>query len=118
MYFVLDAKAEMNAKKAELGLKSKKKGLNWPETHLEEGQQPPNNAIKRLLVNRKIIRVLLDTGWSGDLLFLEKGSNRYVLVVNSAVPESWSTSNGTFKTKEVGEVEYIVGSLWRQKLDC
>ena len=26
-------------------------------------------------------------------------------VVSRAVPESWSTSNGTFKTKKVGEVE-------------
>ena len=53
----------------------------------------------------KTIRVLLDTGLSGDLLFLEKGSNRYIPVVNRAVPESWSTSNGTFKTKKVDEVK-------------
>ncbi len=41
-----------------------------------------------------------------DPLFLEKGSNKYILpVVSRAVPESCSTSNGTFKTKKVGEVE-------------
>jgi hypothetical protein len=53
------------------------------------------------------MRVLLDTGSSGDLLFLEKGSNKYIPVVSRAVQESWSTSNGngTFKTKKVGEVE-------------
>jgi hypothetical protein len=51
------------------------------------------------------IRVRLDTGSNGDLLFLEKGSNKYVPVVSRVVPESWSTSNGTFKTKKVGEVE-------------
>jgi hypothetical protein len=27
-------------------------------------------------------------------------------VVNKAVPELWSTSNGTFKTKKVGEFEF------------
>ncbi len=35
---------------------------------------------------------------------MEKGSNKYIPVVSRAVPESWSTSNGTFKTKKVGEV--------------
>jgi hypothetical protein len=36
---------------------------------------------------------------------LEKGSNKYIPIVSRAVPESWSASNGTFKTKKVGEVE-------------
>ncbi len=45
---------------------------------------------------RKTIRVLLDTGLSGDLLFF---------VVRTAVPESWGTSNGTFQTKKVGDVK-------------
>ncbi len=51
------------------------------------------------------IKVLLDTGSSGDLLFLKKGSDKYIPVVNRAAPELWSTSNGTFKTKKVGKVE-------------
>ncbi len=66
---------------------------------------PPKDTSKRLIVKQKAIRVLLDTGSSGDLLFLEKGSNKYIHVVNRAVPESWSTSNGTFKTKKVSEVK-------------
>jgi hypothetical protein len=57
------------------------------------------------MVKHKTIRFLLDTGSSGDLLFLEKGSNTYIPVVNTAVPESLRTYNGTFKTKKVGEVE-------------
>ncbi len=36
---------------------------------------------------------------------MEKGSNKYIPVVKRAVPESWNTSNGTFKIKKVGEVE-------------
>ncbi len=36
---------------------------------------------------------------------LKKVSNKYIPVVSRAVPESWSTSNSTFKTKKVGEVE-------------
>jgi hypothetical protein len=72
---------------------------------LKEAQRPPENTSKRLIVKHKTIRVLLDTGSSGDLLFLEKGSNKYIPVVRRAVPESWSTSNGTFKTEKVGEVK-------------
>ncbi len=83
----------------------KKLSLNWSKKHLKEVQPPLEDASKRLIVKHKTIRVLLDTGSSGDLLFLKKGSNRYIPVVSRAVPESWSTSNGTFKTKKVGEVE-------------
>jgi hypothetical protein len=42
---------------------------------------------------------------SGDLLFTEKGSNKCIPIVNRAVLESCSTSNGTFKNKKVGDVE-------------
>jgi hypothetical protein len=66
---------------------------------------PLEDASERLTVKQKTIRVLLDTGLSGDLLFLKKGSNKYIPVVNRAVPESWGTSNGTFITKKVGEIE-------------
>ncbi len=38
-------------------------------------------------------------------LVVKKGSNKYIPVVNRAVPESWGTSNGNFKTKKVGEIE-------------
>ncbi len=93
-----NAYAKNSAKKAKLGSKLKRLGLNQPRMHLEETQRP-------LLVKRKASRVLLDTGSSGDLLFLGKGSNRYIPIVNRADPESWSTSNGTFKTKKVGDVE-------------
>ncbi len=65
-------KAKISAKKAKLGPKSKKLGLNQSETLLKEGQQPLNNSSKRLLVKKKTIRVLVYTGLSGDLLFLEK----------------------------------------------
>jgi hypothetical protein len=69
------------------------------------GPVPPKDTSKRLIVKHETIRVLLDTGSSGDLLFLEEGSNKYIPIVSRAVPESWSTSNGTFKTKKVGEVK-------------
>ncbi len=51
------------------------------------------------------MRVLLDTGLSGDLLFIKKGSQKYIPTVKRAVPQSWGTSNGTFQTKKVGTID-------------
>jgi hypothetical protein len=101
----INANAKISAKKTKLESKLKELGLNQSKKHLKEAQLPPEDTSKRLVVKHKTIRVLLDTGSSGDLLFLEKGSNKYIPMVSRAVPESWSTSNGTFKTKKVGEVD-------------
>ena len=48
---------------------------------------------------------MLDTGLSGDLLFIKKGSQKYIPTVKRAVPQSWGTSNGTFQTKKVGTID-------------
>jgi hypothetical protein len=101
----INANAKVSAKKTKLESKSKKLDLNWSKKCLKEADLPPKDTNKRLIAKHKTIRVLLDTGSSKDLLFLEKGSNKYIPAVSRAVPESWSTSNGTFKTKKVGEVE-------------
>ena len=36
---------------------------------------------------------------------MEKGSTKCIPVVRRAIPESWGTSNGTFKTTKVGDVK-------------
>ncbi len=95
----------VSAKKTKLESKSKKLDLKQSKKRLKEAELPPKDTSKRLIAKHKTIRVLLDTGSSGDLLFLEKGSNKYIPIVKRAVPESWNTSSGTFKTKKVGEVE-------------
>ncbi len=51
------------------------------------------------------IRVLLGTGSSGDLLFIRKGSQKYIPTMKRAVPQSWGTSNGTFQTKRLGVID-------------
>jgi hypothetical protein len=71
------------------------KWLNPKKKHLKQLYEPNNYASKRLLVKQKTIRVLLDTGSSGDLLFMEKGSQKYIPTTKRAVPQSWDTSNGT-----------------------
>jgi hypothetical protein len=95
----LNANAKISAKKAKLGSKSKKIGLNQPKTHLEEVQQPQKDTSERLFVKRKTIRVLLDTGLSGGLLFLEKVSNKYRPIVNRAVLESGALPTAPLRPK-------------------
>jgi hypothetical protein len=56
-------------------------------------------------VKNKTIRVLLDSGSSGHLLFMKKGSSKRIFVVKRVVPQSWGTSNGTFITDKVGNIE-------------
>ncbi len=36
---------------------------------------------------------------------MKKGSSMCIPVVRRAVPESWGTSNGTFQTKKVGNID-------------
>ncbi len=59
----------------------------------------------QLIVKNKTIRVLLDSGSSGDLLFLKKGASKHIPVIKRAVPQSWGTSNGTFVTNKVGNIK-------------
>ncbi len=50
------------------------------------------------------MRVLLDSGSSGDLLFMKIESSKRISIVKRIVP-SWGTSNGTFVTDKVGDIE-------------
>jgi len=84
-------------------LNLKKKGLNRSSKHLGRFREPANDASVRRIVKQKTIRVLLDTGSSGDLLFIAKGSQKYIPTLKRAVPQSWGTSNGTL-IKKVGEI--------------
>ncbi len=97
--------AKISAKTTKFKSKSKKLDRKRSKKGVKEAEPPPKDTSKRLITKHKTIRVLLDTGSSGDLLFFEKGSNKYIPAVKRAVPESWNTSNGTFKTKKVGEVK-------------
>jgi len=85
-------------------LNSKKKHLNKPLKRHNGLSEIVSNTSERLIVKQKTIRVLLDTGSSGDLLFIRKGSQKYIPTMKRAVPQSWGTSNGTFKTNKVGDI--------------
>jgi hypothetical protein len=85
-------------------LNSKKKGLNRSFEYHGGFSKLSSAASERLIVKQETIRVLLDTGSSGDLLFIAKGSQKYIPTLKRAVPQLWGTSNGTFITKKVGEI--------------
>ena len=52
----------------------------------------------------KLIRVLLDSGSDGDLLFHKKGKTKHFPYLTRQVPCSWHTSNGVFQTKGRGKL--------------
>ena len=47
----------------------------------------------------KLIRVLLDSGLDGDLLFHQKGKPKHFPYLTRQVPCSWHMSNGVLQTK-------------------
>ncbi len=85
-------------------LNLKKTHLNSAKSHQKGLNEPVNDVSKGLIVKKKTIGVLLDTGSSGDLLFIRKGSQKYIPCVKRSAPQSWGNSNGTFLTKKVGEI--------------
>jgi hypothetical protein len=79
--------------------------LNSKKTCSDCAKTPDPSVSSGLYVKNKTIRVLLDSGSSGDLLFMKKGSSKCISVVKQVVPQLWGTSNGTFVTDKVVNIE-------------
>ncbi len=79
--------------------------LNSKKTGSDRAKMPDPSISSGLKVKNKTIRVLLDSGSSGDLLFMKKGSSKCISVAKRVVPQLWGTSNGTFITDMVGNIE-------------
>ncbi len=90
--------------KPKIWLNLKKKHLKQSKLHHKGLGKPNNDASKGIIVKTRTIRVLLDTGSSGDLLFIRKVSYKDIPCVKRNVPQSWGTSNGTFQTKKMGDI--------------
>ncbi len=54
---------------------------------------------------RKLVRVLLDSGSDGDLIFINKDIPMLLPSAKRLVPQSWNTSNGRFQTTRKAEIE-------------
>jgi hypothetical protein len=79
--------------------------LNSKKTRSDYAKTPDPSISSGLKVKNKTIRVLHDSGSSGDLLFMKKGSSKCISIVKWVVPQLWGTSNGTFVTDRVGDIE-------------
>jgi hypothetical protein len=75
---------------------------------------PDPSISSGLKVKNKTIRVLLDSGSSGDLLFIKNGSS----IVKQVIPWPWGTSNGTFLTDRVGDIEISFVDYLASKKVC
>ena len=54
-----------------------------------------------------VIKILLDSGFNGDLMFHEKGTSMHFPYSKRKAPTSWHTLNGNFLTKGRSEVNII-----------
>ena len=54
---------------------------------------------------RKLVRVLLDSGSDGDLIFIDKDKPMLLPSAKRLVPQSWNTSSGRFQTTRKAEIE-------------
>jgi hypothetical protein len=54
---------------------------------------------------QKLVRVLLDSGSDGDLIFLGKDKPMLLPSSTRLVPQSWNTSNGMFQSKCKAEIK-------------
>jgi hypothetical protein len=54
---------------------------------------------------QKLVRVLLDSGSNGDLVFLDKDKPTLLPSSKRLVPQLWNTLNGMFQTKRKAEIE-------------
>jgi hypothetical protein len=78
--------------------------LNSKNTRSDCAKTPDPSVSSGLYGKNKTIRVLLDSGSSGDLLFMKKWSSKCISIVKRVVPQSWGTSNGVFVTDKVGDM--------------
>ncbi len=54
---------------------------------------------------RKLVRVLLDSGSDGDLIFIDKDKPMLLPSAKRLVPQSWNTLSGRFQTTTKAEIE-------------
>jgi hypothetical protein len=76
-------------KSKKLELNYTKLMLNSKNTHSDCAKMPDPSISSGLYVKNKTIRVLLDSGSSGDLLFMKKGSSKRIsiVIVKRVVPQ-------------------------------
>lgn len=76
-----------------------------PRKSSSKSKYKKNQTSSKKVNKPKLIRVLLDSGSDGDLMFHKKGTPKCFPYSARLVPKSWHTSNGTFHTEGKGKLE-------------
>ncbi len=109
---------KLASKLKKLELKSANLRLNCKHPCPECAKKHNPSVSYELTVKNKTISVLLDSGSSGYLLFVKKGSAKHISIATRAVLQSWGTSNGTFITDKVGDIEFSFVEYSASKKVC
>ena len=65
---------------------------------------------------KRILRVLLDSGSDGDLVFVQEGTKSYISFKERYAPQKWRTSNGIVTTIKVGVMDVIFPEFLSSKV--
>ncbi len=79
------------SKSKKLELKSTTLELKSKKTRSDCAKKPDPSISSGLKVKNKTIRVMPDSGSSGDLLFMKKGSSKRISIAKRVVLQSWGT---------------------------
>jgi hypothetical protein len=67
------------------------------------------------LCKQRMVRVLLDSGSDGDLIFVNKDKPMLLPYLKRLVPQSWNTLNGIFQTRRKAQVELNIFKYFDSK---
>ena len=76
-----------------------------------KGRQSATAAVPQLREHtesskqRKVWKVLFDSGSDGDIAFIHKSNKASIEMQTRLHPQRWKTSNGTFETNKVGVIK-------------
>jgi hypothetical protein len=87
-YWIPGYLTKLASKSKKLELNPTNSMLNSKNTCSDCTVVPDPGISSGLYVKNKTIRVLLDSGSSGDLLFMKKGSSKCISIVKWVVPQS------------------------------
>ncbi len=101
-----------------LELNSTNSKPNCKKMHLDCTRKPNLSVSYGLKVKNKTIRVLFDSESSGGHFLVKKGTIKHISVVRRDIPQSWGTSNGTFDTDKLGDIEILFVEYSTSKKVC
>ena len=65
---------------------------------------------------KKVWKVLFDSGSDGDIAFIHKSNKASIEMQNRLHPQKWKTSNGTFETSKVGVIKLTLPKFSTSKV--